>query len=418
MEILPAHQFQSTTNPKSERLLAHSLGYPKGWHVVRIVPHPSDQKDDQEDNTTHKTFLDVIHAGDPSSSVDTFYNHSAAYEAALDWKEGESDGYEKKGGQMLPQVAAFKKKDTVEVYYEPEDKWYDATILKVTSYEDDIRYTVHYTDEDSKQTNVCEEDIRIPIPKIKKSKKKQAKLPFKLVKNSPKKNKAKNNDKDEKPKTPNEKSKKIAANPEDLKLALEMGLPDGWTAKLRPNSKYTFCSPDGNNKFSGIKKVFQHLGLPMPTTPKSSMSDSNKKRLKGKSALKANMMVQDAVEEGDPPWRQEGHQFMGKRVKYITEIEKGGFGGKSGTIEASGTVTGWIASTDVDKNGEPGFISEASGKPAALFHVVFDSGNLLASQDLEEYELMEFLVEDNDNFDNDGDDDSSSKPKSKRRKKR
>ena len=135
--ITQQYTFQSTTSPKSERRLAHSLGYPKSWHVVRIAPHPADDSSAQGNG---KTFLDTIYAGNPKSNVDTYYNHCAAYDAALSWKEGESTGYDNSGGQMLAQLAQFKKGDEVEVLYEPDGQWYDATVIKVKAYDDDIRY--------------------------------------------------------------------------------------------------------------------------------------------------------------------------------------------------------------------------------------------------------------------------------------
>ena len=58
--------------------------------------------------------------------------------------------------------------------------------------------------------------------------------------------------------------------------------------------------------------------------------------------------------------------------------------------ELIGKILGWIADTDVDKVGEPGFVSESTGKPACLFHVKFGSSNTIDSQDYEEYEL-EFI---------------------------
>ena len=117
---------QATTSPLSERLLAHTLGYPNGWHVVRTVESDG-------------SYYDFIHAGDPQKNVDMYFNHMAAYTAAMKWKEGESTGFENKGGQMLPRVASFKVGDEVEVLYEPDGQWYGATIERVTEYEDDIR---------------------------------------------------------------------------------------------------------------------------------------------------------------------------------------------------------------------------------------------------------------------------------------
>lgn len=58
-----------------------------------------------------------------------------------------------------------------------------------------------------------------------------------------------------------------------------------------------------------------------------------------------------------------------------------------------GTVDGWIAATDVDAEGAPGFVSERSGRPAELFHVRFDVTTCpFASQDLEGFELDESLL--------------------------
>ena len=58
-----------------------------------------------------------------------------------------------------------------------------------------------------------------------------------------------------------------------------------------------------------------------------------------------------------------------------------------------GTVAGWISYKDVDKDGEAGFESERTGKPADLFHVIFDDSSTLDYQDLEEYEITECLAD-------------------------
>jgi hypothetical protein len=92
------------------------------------------------DPSAHEwTCQDVIYTGDPQSKVDVYFNHVAALEAALSWKEGESTACDNKGGQLLPLVAAFKKKETVQVYYEQDGEWYDATVIKVKVYNDDVR---------------------------------------------------------------------------------------------------------------------------------------------------------------------------------------------------------------------------------------------------------------------------------------
>ena len=98
--------FEPTSSPESERILADILGYPKSWHVVRVVKDGS--------------FFDTIYAGDPKTA-DTYYNHIAAMDAAVKWNEGESTPYDDNGGQMLP-VPTFElsEGDMVEVYYEPD----------------------------------------------------------------------------------------------------------------------------------------------------------------------------------------------------------------------------------------------------------------------------------------------------------
>lgn len=131
-----------TTTPQSERVLANSLGYPKLWHVRRILI----SNRNATTNTTHgdeapiETCQDIIYAGNPNAKVDVYFNHIAAMEAALSWKEGQSTGWDNKGGQLLPLVASFVKGETVQVFYEPDNSWYEATIVKVKMCKDDVRY--------------------------------------------------------------------------------------------------------------------------------------------------------------------------------------------------------------------------------------------------------------------------------------
>jgi len=130
---------KSTTTPQSERLLADSLGYPKSWHVRRIIL----KQDSCSTTATHvMTCQDTIYAGNPNHKVDVYFNHIAAMEAAINWNEGESLGWENKGGQLLPVIATFAKGDIVQVFYQPEDAWYDATILKIRMYKDEVRYEI------------------------------------------------------------------------------------------------------------------------------------------------------------------------------------------------------------------------------------------------------------------------------------
>ena len=130
-----------TTTSQSERLLADSLGYPKSWHVVRklIISNSNSDPTAADASANTQTCQDIIYAGNPNAKVDVYFNHIAAMEAALSWTEGESSGWDNKGGQLLPLVAGFVKGETVEVFYEPEDTWYEATIVKVKMSKDDVR---------------------------------------------------------------------------------------------------------------------------------------------------------------------------------------------------------------------------------------------------------------------------------------
>lgn len=342
-------------------MLADILGYPKSWHVVRVVNDGS--------------FFDTIYAGDPKTA-DTYYNHIAAMDAAVRWKEGESTPYDDNGGQMLP-VPTFElsEGDMVEVYYEPDRTWYKAKITKVVHYKDDVRYSVRYTQDRSTQSNICIDMIRL----IEGGKKSKSKANTKKAKASTttttttkkggtKRKKAQDSGKNEKKKSKPE----FIPYEEDLELAATMGLPEGWSATMKSASRYTIISPDGSNQFQSKKAAFDFLGIPMP----------NERSLAQSEELDT---IKDAeVAEGDPPWRTSGSDFLGKRVRY--EYEPGKF--------ASGTVTGWIAATDVDSKGEPGFLSEKTGEPATLYHVSFDSTCAIASQDLEEFELEKSIVPD------------------------
>lgn len=100
----PYGDFVSTTDAASQINLAIEMGYPKGWQVVRQVPHPAAHDNEQF------SFMDTIYAGDPDEGVDVYYNHSAALAAAVEWDPDTSTGYENNGGQNLPRKALFEKK--------------------------------------------------------------------------------------------------------------------------------------------------------------------------------------------------------------------------------------------------------------------------------------------------------------------
>lgn len=388
----------------------------------------------------------------------------------------------------------FKEGNWVEVFYEQDGAWYEAKVIKAIKYEDAIRYTVHYTEDDATQSNIYEDQMR-PLNKKKQKKKtktsppptptttsssskKKKQIPITTFASPPsftpttttttKKRKADNlkHTPISSSTSPKHKSvvtanpKRFKPTPASRKLAVKMGLPEGWTAFARPNSRYTFRNPAGDKRFLSKKAVYDHLGLPLPppgqivvvdSSDDSSSSDEEdgsgsgsgsssasgsgsgsesgsgsgsesgdgsgsnaedsstetedessspprqrpKPNPKPSTATtqksKATVVIVNkggivsALEEGDPPWRTTDHHYLGRNVRYTFAQASAG--------SHVGVVRGWIAATDIDAEGEPGFVSERSGKPAALFHVLFDVKTCpFSSQDLEEYELVESLI--------------------------
>ncbi len=408
-------KFEATTTPKSERLLANTLGYPDSWHVVRKVNSTDDGKE---------TFDDTIYAGDPKSMPDMYYNHLAAMNAAAKWKEGESTPYDDNGGQMLPidQTVKIQAGDEVEVYYEPDGAWYAAVVKKVTEYSDDTRYSVKYKADRSTQDNIFMDIIRLVKPgkrrqkktpasakktkvttatdekeevveessgTTKKGKKKTTKTKPKATKttkadtakSTKKRTNAQSGTSGAKKKRKTKETEVYIPDADGLHLAAEMGLPEGWTAFAASKSRFSFLSPDGTERFTSKKAVFAHIDKldSFKILPNSSEEDDNHNDASGV------VLPIAPAESEDPPWRTDGHEYLQYRVNY--EISPGEF--------IKGTVTGWISKDDVDKEGNPGFISEKYGEPADLFHISFDSNAPIASQDLEDFELKNLFIDEN-----------------------
>mmetsp|Transcript_22851 Transcript_22851/g.26047 ORF Transcript_22851/g.26047 Transcript_22851/m.26047 type:complete len:176 (+) Transcript_22851:184-711(+) len=153
-----------------------------------------------------------------------------------------------------------------------------------------------------------------------------------------------------------------------LELAGKLGLPAGWKA-TKNNKRYIFVSPEGLT-FRNKKAAVAH----------------------------AKSMIVEETE--DPPWRAAGHELIGREVLYCHSHKLSG--ARSVTIEQMGFVRGWISDTDTDRQGHPGYISERTKQPAALFHVIFGElpgqhlypKYLLAYQDMEESEVREILIPD------------------------
>lgn len=153
-------------------------------------------------------------------------------------------------------------------------------------------------------------------------------------------------------------------------LAQSLGFPATWKAG-RKGARYTFTAPTGE-RFTTKKKALEFLDA------------SNQK----------NDVDEDV---GDPPWRTEGHEWIGRQIEWISHHKASGT--RKVKLTQVGTIQGYILDTDTDREGNPGFISEATGQPTTLFHVVFPdephhpyATHLLNSQDLEESEVVETLL--------------------------
>ena len=150
---------------------------------------------------------------------------------------------------------------------------------------------------------------------------------------------------------------------DETPLAIQLGLGDDWKA-TKQSGKYVITSPDG----TVYKSVAEAL---------------------------AAYRVQD---EGDPPWRITGHTYLGRSVRWVTHYQVSSR--RVVEVEQIGKVVGYIAASDVDSAGNPGFVSSKTGQPANLFHVTFDDNPsthaypsaLIEFQDLEEWELEEKLL--------------------------
>ena len=286
-------------------------------------------------------------------------------------------------------------------------------------------YNILYTEEDTTQTNILEEDIR-PAPIVKRKKKKPT------TSKSGKKRKAgggngRGEDIGDGDRAGDDTAAGIDA--EHFDLARSMGLPDGWAVKRNKNYKLSIWGPDGR-RYRSKKAAFESARLEPPKLDE--VDGGARKRHRGRPRKKASgeeeedhpfplpeeLRAEAKAEEGDPPWRTDGHEHMGRRVRYAPP--------GAPELRQTGTVTGWISEKDVDRAGDPGFISERTGEPASLFHVTFDqpggrallAGELLESQDFELSELEELSLaggesyehhdEETDDADEDGNSDGDS----------
>ena len=147
--------------------------------------------------------------------------------------------------------------------------------------------------------------------------------------------------------------------------------------KIRATKKTAAKRKKKAAKKAGGKKRAADGNVKTPAKKKGRAAGSKNKKKKAESPPPEEPAD---VDEGDPPFRTTGHEYLSRKVQYTPE-------GASAPV--IGIVTGWIAETDVDSDGNPGFTCSKTGEPARLFHVVFDD----IEQDFEEFELEECLID-------------------------
>jgi hypothetical protein len=207
-------------------------------------------------------------------------------------------------------------------------------------------------------------------------------------------------------------------------MAKDIGLPDNWLAYRNSNYIFDIRNPQGD-RFTSKKAALDSLRNLVHTCEdelqrkeEDEEVEKKSKRMK-KSNPNKNVKVKDHDEEeeekekgtdddedasisdiedeGDPPFRKTGHNYLGKTVKYKYCPD-----GEDGVeIVQRGIVKGWLDSTDVDSSGNPAFISELTGQPGVLFHIVFKvekelnkkygADLLLDYVDIEQWELEELM---------------------------
>jgi hypothetical protein len=172
-----------------------------------------------------------------------------------------------------------------------------------------------------------------------------------------------------------------APKEDPLVIAKNIGLAEGWKAYEGTGNRWKIIAPDGTT-YKSKKAALEACHHPSTTNTATTTTD-----------------------EGDPPWRTDGHEYLGRSVAWTWTHRPSAR--RQIEITQIGCVTGWIRETDLDRNGQPGFL-DAQGHPAPLFHVEFPeepnhpyANHLLTTQDLEEYELVANLVPINSQKDTD-----------------
>jgi hypothetical protein len=113
-------------------------------------------------------------------------------------------------------------------------------------------------------------------------------------------------------------------------LAVSLGFPSDWMAS-RKGSRYVITSPDGqifSSKKAAMDKLHQLRGV---TKKKENKTSTTK----------------DVNPEDDPPWRETGHELIGRQIMYTTMYKASAT--RCINIEQVGTIAGYIHANDKDK---------------------------------------------------------------------
>ncbi|GAX20068.1 hypothetical protein FisN_1Lh450 [Fistulifera solaris] len=284
-----------------------------------------------------KVTVDRIYAGKPGTDCDMWYHHSAATRAALAWMEKEAIHEDPEQSGPAPTPFDFKGGHML-----PRSSKFDVGDKVEVLYEGEwwdakiLRKNEHKVD-----------GFRYQV--------------FYSSDNSKQSGVA-------------ESSIRPRMNDEDPhKTAANNGFDETWQAFSQGGNRWKIIGPDGT-VYKSKKAALQAF---------NNKSDKPSK---------------DSLTEEDPPWRTVGSEYLGKYVRWVTEHKASAR--RTVAVEQIGEVVGWISETDVDKAGEPGFVSEKTGKPASLYHVVFNdepthhpyASVLIEFVDLEEYELKECIL--------------------------
>ncbi len=284
-----------------------------------------------------KVIADRIYAGKPGTDCDMWYHHSAATQAALAWMEKEAIHEDPEQSGPAPTPFDFKGGHML-----PRSARFDVGDKVEVLYEGEwwdakiLRRNEHKVD-----------GFRYQV--------------FYSSDNSKQSGVA-------------ESSIRLRINDEDPhKTAASNGFDETWQAFSQGGNRWKIIGPDGT-VYKSKKAALQAF---------NNKSDKPSK---------------DSLMEEDPPWRTVGSEYLGKFVRWVTQHKASAR--RTVAVEQIGEVVGWISETDVDKAGGPGFVSEKTGKPASLYHVVFNdepthhpyASVLIECVDLEEYELKECIL--------------------------